>query len=245
MVVAAMDDVMVGDPLHGRRPPNGIQGVSSLQTASASKSGKVSKSSKAGIVKSWPALDDTDNENPYYLKDYELKKVGKYIEIWVATDTAFPDPKDCRNVLGLTDVTDKQLTNFANEFDKVIYPALSGTPDKPGVLSIPPYMDGTEGSSPDYKGDGDRIVVLVDNIRDTNFYDPLHANGRTFLAGFVSSYILWLTGRHVFTIDVFDWLHRTGSDPPNNYTPDDGMDDPFEKCAKDLDRVDIFASEPQ
>jgi hypothetical protein len=135
---------------------------------------------------------------------------------------------------------------FADEFDKVIYPALSGTPDKPGVLSIPPYMDGTEGSRPYYyNGDGDRIVVLVDNVHDTNFYDPLDANGKTFIAGFVSPYMMDYTGRHVFTIDTFDWLHRTGSDPPNNYTPDNGKDDKFEKCAKELDRVDIFKSQPQ
>jgi hypothetical protein len=52
-------------------------------------------------------------------------------------------------------------------------------------------MDGTEGSRPYYyNGDGDRIVVLIDNVRDTNFFDPLDANGRTFIAGFVSNYIL-------------------------------------------------------
>lgn len=236
VVDATMNDVTVGDPFHGRHPPNGIlpanEYQSFLQTASTSKSGKaksgkVSKTGKPGTIKSWPALDDTNSTWPYYNKDFELKKVGKYIELWVAVDKAFPDPKDCRNVLGLTAVTDKQLKGFADEFDKVIYPALSGTPSAPGVLSIPPHMNGTEGDSPDYKGDGDRIVVLVDNIRDTNFYDPLDADGKTFIAGFVSPYILWLTGRHVFTIDAFDWLHRTGLDPPNNYTPNDNRGEYF------------------
>jgi len=209
-IIEGMENFKVGDPFHGKHPPNGVfdpQGSLLLQSeakpAEAGKGGKAGKASKVGTTKSWPAADET--MGAMYMKDFELRKVGKHLEIWVATDRAFPDPNDIRNVLGLTSVTDSQLKFFADEFDEVIYPALSGTPRKPGALSIPPFMDGTKGSTPGFLGHGDRIVVLADNIRDANFYNA--SLEEKYTAGFVSPSFLELTGRHVFVVDVFDWLH--------------------------------------
>ena len=69
------------------------------------------------------------------------------------------------------------------------------------------------------QGDGDNTVVLIDNVRDDNFYDLNNTQGFTYVAGFFSSQINELFDRNVMTIDAFDWLHRTGANPPHEPVP--------------------------
>ena len=61
-----------------------------------------------------------------------------------------------------------------------------------------------------FKGDGDRIVTLVDNVRDSNYYTPTAADGKTYIAGFFYSLFNEYTNRNVMTLDAWDWIHRTG-----------------------------------
>ena len=68
-------------------------------------------------------------------QDYELRGVGDHIQVWVATDTAFPEG-DCRNDLGLADITDEQVDDFVTEFDSNIYPKEST------AFSVPPALKG-------------------------------------------------------------------------------------------------------
>src|SRR4051794_30317179 len=109
-----------------------------------------------GDVATWLGLDDTTGS--IYAKDYELRGIGKNIEVWVATNTTFP-AGDCRNALGMTEVTDAQVTNFISEFDNNIYPKESAS------FSVPVPQDGANGQvgvgqvSPDQADD---IVTLID-----------------------------------------------------------------------------------
>lgn len=174
---------------------------------------------KVGSTQTWLGLDDY--QGFIYLKDYTLRGVGENIEVWVADDRAFPDDNagSCRNDLGTTEVTDEQVQNFIDEFDTNIYPKESA------VFSVPPDRDGKHAALPGlipelpssaYHGEGDNIVVLVDNVRDTNYYDPTADDGKTYIAGFFYSVFNEYFDRNVMTIDVFDWLHRTGDDPPDH-----------------------------
>ncbi|MER7608036.1 choice-of-anchor J domain-containing protein [Nocardioides sp. NPDC127503] len=184
---------------------------------------------KVGQSRTWLGLDDA--QGSIYLKDYTLRGVGDNIEVWVADDRAFPDG-DCRNALGLTEVTDAQVSNFISEFDNTIYPIESEE------FSVPPDRDGKQATLPglipnlpssEYKGDGDNIVVLVDNVRDANFYEPATPDGQTYIAGFFYSVFNEYFDRNVMSIDVFDWLHRTGTNPP-----DDSTDPAYVACNEEL-----------
>ncbi len=169
----------------------------------------------------WLALNDYTGS--IYAKYYTLRGIGDHIEVWVADDRAFPSG-DCRNSLGLTEVTDAQVQNFVTEFDTNIYPlesaAFSVAPDRDG-------SDGIIGAGQVPSDQADNTVVLVDNVRDDNFYDPSSPNGQTYIAGFFYSVFNEYTDRNVMTIDVFDWLHRTGANPP-----DDRTDPAYIACAQ-------------
>ena len=65
------------------------------------------------------------------------------------------------------------------------------------------------------QGPGDRIVTLIDNVRDENFYDTNNATSQPYIAGFYTSFYDDLTNRLVMSVDSFDWIHRTGANPPN------------------------------
>jgi hypothetical protein len=175
----------------------------------------VGETPPVGTVKSWVALDDL---NGPYLKDYTLRAVGQHIEVWVANDLRF-QPDDCRNGARTT-VTNEQAAYLADQFDTDIHPIESE------VFSVPPTRDGANaqdvGQPADYwTGDGDKIVTLVDNVRDDNFYDLDNTHNHSYIAGFFYSFFDDVVDRNVMTIDAFDWLHRTGASPPNDPAPGD------------------------
>ena len=71
--------------------------------------------------------------------------------------------------------------------------------------------------------------MLVDNVKDANFYEPTTPDGQTFIAGFFYSQLNDLTNRNIMTIDAYDWLHRTGATPPDNST-----DPAYQACTTEL-----------
>lgn len=169
---------------------------------------------KVGSVRTWLALDDY--KNSIYLKNFTLRGVGQHIEVWVANNLAFPG-NDCRN--SFVNVTNDQVNALVHEFDTNIYPKESE------AFSVPPARDGHKALLPtlipnlpssEYKGEGDNIVVLVDNVRDANYYAPDTPDGQTYIAGFFYSTFNEYVNRNVMTIDSYDWLHRTGANPPND-----------------------------
>jgi hypothetical protein len=185
---------------------------------------------QVGDDKVWLAEDDTTGS--IYAKTYTLRGIGQHIQVWVADNRAFP-AGDCRNDLGLTDVTDEQVDNFVKEFDDNIYPQESAT------FSVPPARDGSGAVLPGLLGlpddyyqvgadQADDIAVLVDNVKDANYYDPSTPDGQTYIAGFFYSVFNEYVDRNVMTIDVYDWLHRTGANPP-----DDTSDPAYIQCAQD------------
>ncbi len=104
---------------------------------------------------------------------------------------------------------------------------------------MPPARDGTGGSDlaqavglpADYwqvsADQADDITVLVDNVRDANYYDPSTPDGQTYIAGFFYSVFNEYVDRNIMTIDAYDWLHRTGANPP-----DDSTDPAYVGCAQ-------------
>jgi hypothetical protein len=187
--------------------------------------------SEVGDEKVWLALDFTP-EGGLYLKEYTLRGVGEHIEVWVAsgsddvsTGTDFL-PGDCRNGEPTT-ITDDQVQYLIDQYDSNILPteseAFSVAPDRGGENAQLDDILPELGLPADYwTGEGDDVVALIDNVRDENFFDKNLAGGSlTYTAGFFSGTLNELFDRNVMTIDAFDWLHRTGANPPNDPDPDD------------------------
>ncbi|HEY0448850.1 hypothetical protein [Actinophytocola sp.] len=164
-----------------------------------------------GTVRSWLGLDDAQGR--LYRKDYTLRGVGDKIEVWVANDTAFPAGDCRRQIASSTEITDAQVNGLITEFDTNMYPKETAT------FSTPPDRDGSSARiTGDYTGEGDNTVALIDNVRDANYYTFPAAP--TYIAGFFSSQFNELLDRNVMTVDAFDWLHRTGVNPPDEPTAD-------------------------
>ncbi len=172
-----------------------------------------------GTTRNWLALDDRDND--FVTAPFTLLASGEHIEVWVATDLSFP-AGDCRNDVdggARVVVTQAQAAQLAATFDRRIYPREST------AFSVPRERDGTraraDGARYSPTGDGDDIVVLVENVRDDNFYDSDNAANQPYIAGFFSPELVDFFDRNVLTIDAYDWLHRTGASPPHQPVPGD------------------------
>jgi hypothetical protein len=177
-----------------------------------------------GDSKFWLALDDARSE--IYVKSYKLRGAGSHIEVWVADDSDdtsagldFP-AGDCRNG-ARTRITDAQVRYLIHEFDTNILPKEST------AFSVAPARDGAGAPLAEilglpadyYVGDGKKTIVLIDNVRDSNFYDTNNSEGNSYIAGFFYSVFNEYMNRNVMTIDGYDWLHRTGANPPNEPVP--------------------------
>lgn len=159
-----------------------------------------------GTQRYFLSLDDI---NGYYFKTYTLRAVGEYAEIWVADDRTFP--QEDRN--DSIEVTDEQVEYILSEFDNNIYEKNTeffGDPDSHSGENQHPLI--TENFGEDYyvSSDGsDRNIILVDNVRDDNYYDPEFPS---YIAGFYSPTFELYTDRNIITIDSYDWANRVGPD---------------------------------
>lgn len=181
-----------------------------------------------GTTRTWLALDDSAG---FYRKQYTLRGVGSHTELWVAT----PVPRtvfgwtavgtdfqagDCRNGVRTT-ITDAQVNYLVGQFDNNILPKESAefsvAPDRDGTNQI--HLPPLGGVPSDSSGAGEKTVVLVDNVRDDNFRDLNNTQGNSYIAGFFSSGLNEFFDRNLMSIDAFDWLHRTGANPPHEPAP--------------------------
>ena len=191
---------------------------------------------KVGDTKTWLALDDY--RGVINLKNYTLRAVGTHVEVWVATNLNFPNPamlnpltsdpadfftyNDCRNDGVRNVITNDQVTYLIEQFDNNMYPIESDwwstLPNRKGNKAVLAKQLGFPQNY--YRGEGDNVVVLVDNVRDSNFYDQNNANTNSYIAGFFYSVFDNYFDRTVMSIDAWDWLHRTGDDPAHAASTD-------------------------
>jgi hypothetical protein len=191
---------------------------------------------KIGDTKTWLGLDD--HRGVINLKNYTLRAVGTHVEVWVSTNLNFPNTNmlnpltpdttdfftynDCRNDGVRNVVTDAQVQYLIDQFDNNMYPIESDW------WSTPPKRDGNKTTLAKqlgfpksyYRGEGDNVVVLVDNVRDSNFYDQDNASTFSYIAGFYYSVFDDYFDRTVMSIDAWDWIHRTGADPAHEPSTD-------------------------
>ena len=220
--VSGSDQTQVGPDYNNGKALPASPALRRAMTAQNRAQAAAAQDAQVGDTVNWLALNDYTGQ--IYLKPYTLKGIGDHIEVWVADNTKFPDG-DCRNDLGMTDITQDEVDGFIHEFDTNIFPKESAS------FSVPPSRDGSAegsyGAGPVSADQADDIVTLIDNVRDANYYAPSTPDGQTFIAGFFYSVFNDYTDRNIMTIDANDWLHRTGANPP-----DDSNDPAYIACAQ-------------
>jgi hypothetical protein len=179
---------------------------------------------RVGAERRWFALDAARNR--LYLKDFTLRRKGRHVEVWIASDSdatsrnlRFPNG-DCRNDERVR-IGRRRIRYLIRQFDDNILPKESR------VFSRPPRRNGSHATAPRFlnlprgyfRGEGDNTVVLIDNVREENFYDMDNSKNHSYIAGFFSSDLNELTDRNIMTIDGFDWIHRTRAHPPHEPVP--------------------------
>jgi len=158
------------------------------------------------------------NVNQWAFTTFVLRGVGQHGEVWVQKNLNFP-AGDPRNPVV---VTDDQVAHLLNEFDTNMYPKESTFWTEPDVhtgehssLAGSVFGDPNYYVSPDH---ANRVVILVSNVRDENYYDPTYPN---YIAGFYASAFETYIDRNIMTIDAYDWANRIGPDG-SPWRPNDG-----------------------
>ena len=205
------DVIDVGRDVKVKKPRKGQLPQAAPLSAVAAAAADELESPPVGTQKIWPLVNFVTGQ--LNVQAFTLRAVGSRTEIWVSNTLNFPGT-DCRNDGQRNVITDPQATYFADEFSNQMYPKLTAN------FSSPPSRDGSGAPLPAllgapanyYAGPGSKIVTLIANFRDENFADITFPS---YVAGYHSSDINGFVNRNVMSIDSYDWLHRTGANPPN------------------------------
>jgi len=144
-----------------------------------------------------------------YLSTHQLSYIGTNVEIWVQWNINFPSGQT-PNRNPPTKPTYAMLQYLADQFEDNILPKESE------FFGAPLFHDGSNanlddllGLDPDYYYEpSGRAVILVQNIRDTNYYDPSYPY---YVIGVhISSYESYYYDRNVVTLDAVSWFHGLG-----------------------------------
>ncbi|MFC6986988.1 choice-of-anchor J domain-containing protein [Streptomyces cirratus] len=137
-----------------------------------------------GTRRTWPTIDW---DFQVVLQEFELREVAPHIELWVRTGDMRVDTSDCSssNADDLV-VPDQQLRYIAEQFERVIRSREGrvfgfATP-RDGSKAKPELLDPSIPADA-WRGKGDRVVALVDNIPSGGQFlgDTIDAVDRNFL----------------------------------------------------------------
>lgn len=138
-------------------------------------------------------------------KPFTLRSVGENVEVWVADSLTFPEGDPRTTPI----VTQEQVDKLKLEFDSNIYPVATDFFGSPNMLdgSQSPLADWGYVPQGYYEGSS-KIIILVDNIIDENYYDPDYP---FFVAGFYWQTLENYINRNIITIDTNKWETRLES----------------------------------
>ncbi|QLH74780.1 MAG: immune inhibitor A [Methanomassiliicoccales archaeon] len=183
------------------------------------------------VVASTIGADETATSDPIYTNktyiaanlytgNYHLVSVmkmgeGEHCEVWVGKNLYFPTG-DPRNVYtSRFNISTDQVNYIMNEFDNNIYPKMSD------FFGVPGDRNGSAAMLAEYFGpgwdyfnntDGGKVMIVIYNIRDENYYYPTYPY---YVVGYFSSTLSDAYDRNIIHIDMWDWANRTGEQPSN------------------------------
>lgn len=150
---------------------------------------------------------------------FTIRAVSQHAEVWVQNDLGYKTLDDCDSY-NLTDnpihpdakdgdyITDDAIDNLLEQFETNIWPtvvnyfgsydSLDGSRGNTFLFNIPPLLT----------DNGERVIILISNVRDNNFYEP--ADNPGFIAGFFSPYFESISNRNMLTLDSKQWNIRAG-----------------------------------
>jgi immune inhibitor A len=223
------DIIDIGPVLRAKDLP--IVGFPDISDAELSRSLEIqaTQAYTVGDELTWLALDNY--QGGYFLTTYTVVTITEHAEVWVQNDlkyynldgtlnTIHPDASDPEYV------TTERMNYLANAFDDIIYPTdtsfFGANDDMDGSAGYESYL-GIQELDAD---DGTRVVILVSNVRDLNFYDPV-ASG-SYIAGFFSPTYEFYSGRNMITIDSKQWHRRVGGGVDRPYLYDSTLAHEFQ-----------------
>ncbi|MHA1860031.1 MAG: peptidase M6 [Candidatus Asgardarchaeia archaeon] len=173
---------------------------------------------EVGDVIYWLALDDYYGY--YFFAPFQLRGISNNCEVWVQLDLSWTEGDPREHPV----VTDEMVNYILEEFDDVIYPTDTlyfGVPDEHnGTYSL---LDAWGYVPPGYYGGSSRNVILIENVRDENYYNPDYPY---YIAGFYSPAFEAYMDRNIITIDCYDWIHRLGPEG-HEWVPGDYVTRPY------------------
>jgi hypothetical protein len=151
----------------------------------------------------------------YRVDTFTLRAVGPNTEIWVQSNlkwgrSPFVPLNGDPRVPNPPIILDTELAYLLDQFENVIYPTDTtyfGMPAvRDGSLA---QLPGLLGLPADYYAEGNnKNIVLVENIRDQNYYQPTYPY---YIAGVFSSTLSDVYfDRNVVSIDCYRWERRLG-----------------------------------
>jgi hypothetical protein len=147
---------------------------------------------------------------------YTMRGNGTYCEVWVENDLTFPTGDPRNSIPSKFAITDAMVDMIIDEFDNNIYATEAkyfGTPlPLNGTASYWNYIEDYSDSL-NTTSDG-RVMIMIMNIVDENFYDPSYPS---YIAGFFSPTSDLYYDRNIIHIDCWDWANRTGPSSPRPF----------------------------
>lgn len=202
----------VGPVIRNKQLPLDLAGVRErIQATAAAQTGPYG----VGDIRTFLVLDDY--QGLYLIRDYEVRLISDTVEVWVQTDLNYYNPDGTLNPIHPDSqdplyITQERIEQLAAATEDLILPTdveYFGDYDShdgsnavlPGLLGLPDDYYVTD--------NGKRVIILVSNVRDGNFYDPV--NNSSFIAGFYSPVFEFYADRNIITIDSKQWNRRVGA----------------------------------
>jgi hypothetical protein len=151
----------------------------------------------------------------YSRASYDVRLISDTVEVWVQSDLRYRNPDGSINFAhpdasDPTFITPARIATLAQAAAQII-------PRDVGFFGDFASRDGSSATLPAqlglpngyYGGPGQRVIILVSNVRDDNFYDPI--NNSSYVAGFFSQTINNFAGRNIITIDSKRWNRNVGA----------------------------------
>jgi hypothetical protein len=154
----------------------------------------------------------------YFETEYRVQAIREYCEVWVQTDLNYynedgtlnslhPDAKDPMYV------TQERVDDIADACNDIIRPTdvqyFGDYNDRDGTQGLEALINQSFGTHlSEVDGKADRLVILVQNIRDENFYDPVSSS--SFIQGLSSGTVRTWGDRNFFFLDSKQWNIRAG-----------------------------------